>query len=118
MKEWTEGRRKSFITSVIRAGFRRYPQKYECLKNAYKETKTNKKSGRLAKHYLCAGCKEMYIQADVQVDHITPVVSPKGFITWDNFINNLFCDVSNLQILCKQCHAVKTKEERNARKRV
>jgi 5-methylcytosine-specific restriction endonuclease McrA len=28
------------------------------------------------------------------------------------FVKNLFCEEDNLQVLCKPCHDVKTKEER------
>jgi hypothetical protein len=50
-KEWTEGRLKSFITSTLRGGFRRYPPKYESLKEAQVGKKINDKSQRLAMHY-------------------------------------------------------------------
>ena len=49
----------------------------------------------------------------MEVDHIKPVVDPKkGFTTWDDFIDRLFCEKKNLQALCRGCHAKKTKEER------
>ena len=47
---WTEGRFRSFITSAIRSGFRRFPNKYVVLKNAFTGRKKNKASGRLAAH--------------------------------------------------------------------
>jgi len=48
----------------------------------------------------------------VQVDHIIPVIDPAtGFTTWDAFIERLFCDRDNLQVLCTSCHDIKTKEE-------
>jgi len=79
-KEWTEGRYKSFITSTLRGGFRRYPPKYESLKEAQVGKKINDKSQRLAMHYECAGCKGHFPAKEVQVDHILPVVCPKkGF---------------------------------------
>lgn len=114
---WTEGRLKSFITSTIRAGFRRYPPKYEALKLAKVGKKVNESSGRLAEHYRCRGCSKDFPASQVQVDHISPAVSPEeGFTTWDSFINNLYCDVSNLQVLCIPCHSKKSSEERKIRK--
>lgn len=113
---WTEGRKKSFITSLIRAGFRRWPPKYEALAKAKVGKKLNKKSGRQAIHYRCAGCKKHFIGAEVQVDHIEPVVDPKvGFVSWDVFIERLLCSVDNLQVLCKGCHKKKTDKERKER---
>jgi len=66
----------------------------------------------MAKHYECNKCKVLFPSKDVQVDHIKPIVSPaKGFTSWDDFIGALFCPKKNLQVLCKDCHAVKTKKE-------
>jgi len=112
-KEWTEGRLKSFITSTLRGGFRRYPPKYESLKEAQVGKKINTKSQRLAMHYECGKCKGHFPAKAVQVDHILPVVCPKkGFESWDIFIARLFCSSDNLQVLCKGCHDIKTKDER------
>lgn len=116
-KEWTEGRKKSFVTSVLRSGSRRWPPKYECLAAAYKETKTNEKTGRLAKHFECNTCKQLFPSKDVQVDHIQPIVGPEGFVSWDVFINRLYCPIDNLQVLCKPCHDEKTQREKPKRKK-
>jgi 5-methylcytosine-specific restriction endonuclease McrA len=114
---WTEGRLKSFITSTIRGGFRRWPNKFLVLKEALRGKKINKNSGRMAAHYECASCHELFPNNEVQVDHIEPIVDPKvGFVSWDLFIENLFCSTSNLQVLCKWCHSKKTKEERGRKK--
>lgn len=111
--KWTPGRLKSFITSTLRGGFRRYPPKYEKLADAKQGKRINKDTGRLAEHYKCAKCKKLFPLKQVQVDHIIPIVNPKdGFTTWDNFIKGLFCDKDNLQVLCKDCHSLKTKIER------
>lgn len=111
-KEWTKGRLKSFITTTLRSGMRRYPPKYECLNAAYTCKKINIKSGRSAKHYRCAECNEDFPSKDVQVDHRDPVVESTGFVDWNTFIERLFCPVENLQVLCKPCHLKKSKQER------
>jgi hypothetical protein len=97
----------------LRAGSRKWPPKYETLNTAKTEKKINKATGRLAQHYRCNACQEEYTSKDVQVDHIEPVIDPKkGFISWDAFIEALYCESDNLQVLCKVCHKEKTKEER------
>ena len=115
--QWTTGRKKGFLTSVIRGGFRRWPPKFNVLKAALTGKKINKASGRIAAHYRCACCQEEFPSKEVQVDHINPVVPSSGFTTWDEFINRLFCGEEELQVLCKSCHLVKTKEENKERKR-
>jgi|TARA_R110002153_G_scaffold87801_4_gene216767 ribosomal protein L44E len=115
-KPWTEGRLKSFITSVLRGGYRRYPPKYETLKESFVGKKVNKATGRQAMHYKCAKCKKDYPAKSVNVDHIKPVVCPKeGFKDWDTFVKRLYCSKENLQVLCSKCHDKKTATERKAR---
>jgi 5-methylcytosine-specific restriction endonuclease McrA len=82
------------------------------------ETRINQKSGRLAKHYKCAKCKQDFPSKDVTVDHKNPIVGPEGFVSWDLFIERLFCTGKNLQTLCKPCHAIKTKKETLERKKL
>lgn len=117
-KQWTEARFRSFVTSALRAASRRWPPKFDVLKKAFIGKKTNKKTGKLAMHYKCAKCLGSFVAADVQVDHIHPVVDPiRGFISWDVYIDRIFCEVHGLQVLCKPCHDVKTKLEKEMRKK-
>ena len=116
--KWTEARYRSFVTSTLRAGSRKWPPKYETLNAAKTEKKINKATGRLAQHYLCAMCEQEYTQKDVQVDHIKPVIDPKkGFVSWDTYIDRMFCEGKNLQVLCKICHAEKTQLEKEISKK-
>lgn len=116
--EWTEARFKSFVTSALRAASRRWPPKYKALKEAFAGRKVNAKTGKLAMHYTCAACKKLYVATDVQVDHIKPVVDPKkGFVSWDIYINRMFCEIENLQVLCKTDHKIKTDQEKLERKK-
>ena len=113
--EWTPAKRHSFIVSVLRAGTRRWPAKYEALAEAYVGQKINVKTGRLCKHYRCAIKGEDFPSSEVSVDHIEPVITKEGFTTWDSFINRLFCGKENLQVLSKEAHDKKTKQEREER---
>ena len=112
---WTEGRFNAFITSTLRSGMRRFPNKWIALKNAY-VGKQRGKSGREAAHYKCAACSLCFSSTNVEVDHIHPVVDiSSGFVSWDEYVTRLFCPVENLQVLCSGCHKEKTKNERSAR---
>mgnify|MGYP000429110550 FL=1 len=112
MVEWTLARKKAFIIAVLRNGSRRWPPKYETLNEAKTEKKVNENTGRIAQHFKCKKCKKDFPQKMVEVDHIKPIVGIHGFTTWDAFIQALFCDKDNLQVLCKPCHLVKTKKEK------
>lgn len=117
MTEWTPARKKAFIVSVLRSGTQRYPPKYQTLNEAKTEKKTNQKSGRLAQHFQCASCGNDFPAKEVQCDHISPVVDPKvGFVSWDVYIERLYCNKENFQILCKGCHTKKSTKEKSARK--
>ena len=114
--EWTEARFRAFIISALRAHMKRFPPKWKALKAAMVGRKVNKRTGRLAEHYLCASCGNFFVARDVQVDHIDPVVSPEeGFQDWWTYFNRLYCEADNLQVLCKQCHREKTNAERKER---
>lgn len=106
---WTEARWRSFVRSALRGAFRRWPPKFDVLKNAAVDKRINPASGRLAMHYKCAKCGELFPLRQVQVDHIKQI---GPLTTWDAFINKLFCEARNLQVLCKVCHKAKTKKER------
>ena len=101
--------KKAFIIHTLRKASYRWPARNECLKNS--------KKGR--NQYLCKQCPDIriYGRKDVQVDHIEPIVRLTGFVSFDDFIERLFCDVSGLQLLCKRHHKEKTDAEREIRKR-
>ena len=121
--KWTESRYHSFVKGALRSASNRWPPKYEVRKEAWVSR------GR----YRCAGYrKKAHIVpatirnpsgtgrgvANVFVDHILPVVDPAlGFVNWDVLIERLFCEKGGLQVLCKECHDLKTTEERVQRKK-
>lgn len=113
MLDWTDGKRRSFIVGVLRAGARRWPPKIATMNLAKTEKKINPKTGRLAQHFTCNVCQGEFTSKDMQVDHILPVVEPGvGFVSWDTYIERLFCEQDNLQAICTTCHDAKTKAER------
>lgn len=101
---------------MLRAGSRKWPPKYQTLNDAYVGQRLNEKTNREGKHYLCALCEGEFPAKEVEVDHIEPVISSKGFTSWDDYIARLFCDKSNLQVVCKGCHKIKSYNEGQERK--
>lgn len=115
---WTPARFRSFVTSALRTASQRWPPKFEALKDALEGRQVNKKTGKLANHYRCAACQELFVSSEVNVDHIKPVVDPKrGFRTWDEYVDRLFCERENFQVLCRPCHKEKTQKEKEQRKK-
>lgn len=58
----------------------------------------------------------------VYVDHIEPCIPVGGFKKrkwdWNVYFDRLFCKEDGLQLLCKECHDLKTKEENKERTKV
>ena len=63
---WTKGRIQGFIINTLRYGSRKWPPKFETLNEAKTEKKINVKTGKMAQHYLCNGCKKEYTNKDVE----------------------------------------------------
>ena len=115
--KWTQARFRAFVVSALRAASRRWPVKYEVLKKACVGRQVNEATGKLALHYRCNSCQGLFTSSNVAVDHIDPVVATEaGFVSWDEFIERLFCEENGLQVLCKPCHTIKTANERKERK--
>ncbi len=91
----------------MRRGTYKWGPKNQCKKNA--------RIGR--NQYTCAGCKGVFPNKEVNVDHIEPVVTEQGFTTFDDYIYRMFCPIENLQVLCSECHNAKTLTEVGGRKR-
>lgn len=54
----------------------------------------------------------------IYIDHVDPVECTDGlWISWDNYIDRLFCEEANLQPLCGACHKVKTDIENEIRRK-
>lgn len=114
--QWTQARFDSFVKSALRAASRRWPPKYEALKRACVGKRHDPATGKQSFRYTCQGCANIFKAAEVSVDHIWPVVdTEEGFVSWDDVIRRMFCEVDGLQILCNTCHSVKTQNERKQR---
>lgn len=116
MTAWSDSKKFNFIKGVLRKGTTRWPAKYEVLNAAKRGKIVNPASGRLAEHFLCNKCGGLFPAKLVAVDHLAPVVPVTGFTSWDDVISRMFCGPDGLQVLCKECHRLKSNEE-NAQRR-
>jgi hypothetical protein len=77
-----------------------------------------KKEGRCHLH-RCATCKGLFKRSGVEADHIEPVVpvtTTRKDLTLDEFCANLCVLPDEFQVLCKDCHLLKTEIENEQRK--
>ncbi len=69
--------------------------------------------------FACAKCDQIFPKKQVQVDHIKPVIDPAaGFTTWDSVIEAMLnVTLDDVQILCFDCHRLKTNTENELRRK-
>lgn len=103
---WSEARMKAFIKGGLRALTRKWGPIHQTRKDARLDRGV----------YKCAGYKRYSHQIrnkdGIAVDHIDPIIPLGGFVSWDNVVERMFVEKDKLQLLCKECHDKKTKEER------
>ena len=60
----------------------------------------------------CKECKGWFPDKEINIDHIKPAGSLNCAEDLAEFVKRLFCEIDNLQCLCKTCHDKKTLAER------
>lgn len=73
---------------------------------------------RVKKWSMCPECGKPTPTYLLQVDHIIPLIPlDKNLedMTWDELMDRLWCDISNLKAICLPCHKEKTRQERKLR---
>ena len=100
---------RHWLTNKLRRLSYQWPPRKEAIKRARLERGI----------YKCAICEGKFGPKEIQLDHKIPVVDEEvGFVDWNTYIERLFCDVDNFQVLCKPCHETKTFFEQEIRKQV
>lgn len=73
---------------------------------------------RVTKWSRCSDCQQPTPSYLIEIDHVQPIVpvhSSLQEMTWDDLVERLWCDPSNLRPVCKPCHKIKTKLEAKER---
>lgn len=68
----------------------------------------------------CKVCKKPEAKSYMECDHNPPIVPlNKSLIemSWDELIDNLWCDKKNLDAICSTCHYLKSAEEAAIRRK-
>lgn len=115
-----DNKTKGRIINALRRVSRWVPAKQEAMRRAQVRLevgKTKKGKPKYRVFYKCLKCKGLFKREEVNADHISPIINPiTGFKDWNEYINNLFCTYEKLQILCIECHKIKTNQEKEIRK--
>lgn len=105
---WSRARFFGFIRSQLRLASRKWPPRIAA-KNAARRPYVGE-NVRQKWEYKCAYCGRWFKGDDVEVDHIEPAGSLKCYDDLPGFVSRLFCEAELLQLLCKDCHGVRTKD--------
>lgn len=105
--------------NALRRAFSRSPIIIEMMQVNKRKVPRYNKDGTRAKvdsvEHLCSVCKQWKRSSKtskVAIDHIDPVIDPKvGFVDLNTYFARLWCDKSNLQKICGECHRQKTNAE-------
>jgi 5-methylcytosine-specific restriction endonuclease McrA len=106
----TESAFWSFIRSALRQKSRWWKpiaQAKAKAKRAYKGPLKRQKF-----EYQCAECLEWFPDKKINVDHRIPAGTLRCADDLPGFVERLFCEVDNLQVLCTTCHDRKTQNEK------
>lgn len=99
------------VRGAIRKSWMRSPTKLAYLYSK-SEPDMDEESRRKWK-IQCECCKEYFKEADVEVDHIDGNHSFRTVDDFENYFNKiLMIGFDDLQILCKECHEIKTLQEK------
>jgi len=110
----TESAFWSMIRSALRQKSRWWKPISECkqlVKRKYKGLNKRQKF-----EYKCNSCNEYFADKFINVDHIIPAGSLNSSGDLPGFIERLFCEQENLQVLCTKCHDEKTNLEKQLKK--
>ena len=106
----TESAFWSFIRSALRQKSRWWKPIAECKAKAKRKYSGPNKRQKF--EYQCNQCKGWFSDKNINVDHIIPAGTLTNANDLPGFVERLFCEVDNLQVLCTSCHNKKTKDEK------
>lgn len=109
----TESAFWSFIRSALRQKSRWWKPITQCKMKARRPYKGPNKRQKF--EYQCNECKNYFPDKKINVDHIIPAGSLQCANDLPGFVERLFCEIDNLQVLCSTCHDRKTKSEKDGK---
>lgn len=104
----------SFIRSALRQKSRWWKPISVAKQKAKRDYKGTNKRQKF--EYQCNKCKNYFPDKEVNVDHKIPAGSLNNANDLPGFVERLFCEEEGLQVLCTDCHTIKTNLEKQAKK--
>lgn len=112
---------RNLIKGAIRRVFARSELRQQVVKESDFKEHSDPSRKRVKNWCLCPICEKPTPRSYMQVDHIIPLIPIDKSLedmSWDDIVNRLWCDKKNLMPICKECHLLKTKEEKKARTKI
>jgi 5-methylcytosine-specific restriction endonuclease McrA len=112
-------REQGLLKGALRRVFARSELRNKVLKAAIVKHSDSSRP-RVKTWVKCKECGKLEAKSYMVVDHIDPLIplnSSFEEMSVDEVINRLWCDEKNLQVLCKDCHNIKTKQETKIRRK-
>ena len=106
----TEAAFWSKIRSTLRQSSRWWKPITQCKQNAKRPYKGSNKRQKF--EYQCNKCKKWFPDKQINVDHVLPAGELNKADDLPGFVERLFVEQSGLQVLCVNCHDIKTKQEK------
>jgi 5-methylcytosine-specific restriction endonuclease McrA len=106
----TESAFWSFIRSALRQKSRWWKPITQCKIDARRPYKGTNKRQKF--EYECNACHKWFPEKKINVDHIIGAGSLNCAADLPGFVDRLFCEQDNLQVLCEKCHDAKTQFEK------
>ena len=106
----TESAFWSFIRSTLRQKSRWWKPITQCKLEARRPYKGPNKRQKF--EYECNNCHRWFPEKSINIDHIVGAGSLNCGADLPGFVDRLFCEQDNLQVLCEKCHDAKTKLEK------
>jgi len=103
----TEAQFLAWVRSALRSKWLKWPPRSQSIERARRAYKGPNKLQKW--EVQCAICEGWYKLKEIEVDHYPhDAGSILSFEDIGPFVNRLYCEVSNLRVLCKPCHKTHT----------
>lgn len=111
---------RGLLKGAIRRVFSRSELRQQVINSSIIKGHVDRTRPRVKTWCKCAICKLPEAKSNMEVDHKSPIIPLNKSLTemsWDELINNLWCDIKNLDAVCEICHDRKTAEENAVRRK-